>query len=601
MKKIQRYVFTMACLLTGLGGYADSFKINELNVTYGTLTAKMGSTDITAGTTDIPFNTVVTLTVTPNSGYYLQSLTYEEVTDLGQAQAPQHRAPDPEPVFQTIHSITLQHPEAYFGGEYTFYMPNNNVIITATCIPLTNFSESFPTVSLGDSPITYDGYVHPLVVKAGEISLTQGNDFKINSITLTQNETPEVVYEIRRAGSYVVEIEGIGKYKGTRTSDPLTITKKDLTITAHNQTYTYSVGGAIQTGTGRVTTSGLVSDDALTSITLTQSTFNAAEAPGTITPSAAATDYGITNYNVTYVEGSLTINPLPVGETATGTKAVVTLTGPSTDTGTDVLYYNHNGSIQRPTVTVTHLSNTLVENTDYALVFTAKYFPSSIDYIKADIYTITVNFTGNYSGSLSTEYQIRKKVELNNATDFRWSTYYDSNYNMEISPSEKFKAYTISAINSNTVEIAERNYIKAGIPMLLYKKGTDDYSYPPLVKTVPDWGTMVDFYKANTTERDVTEIQTAEGGKEIWILVRDQFVRTKSGNVPANKCYLALGSSTSYPSPMLISSNPTGIDLNTTKSIDLNGIWYTIDGRELHGIPTEKGIYITNGKKIIIK
>lgn len=87
MKKIQRYVFTMACLLTGLGGYADSFKINELNVTYGTLTAKMGETNIIAGTTEIPFNTVVTLTVTPTSGYYLQSLTYEEVTDLGQAQA----------------------------------------------------------------------------------------------------------------------------------------------------------------------------------------------------------------------------------------------------------------------------------------------------------------------------------------------------------------------------------------------------------------------------------------------------------------------------------------------------------------------------------
>lgn len=595
MNKIQRIVITFACLLTTLGGYADSFKINELNVTNGTLTAKMGETGITAGTTEIPFNTLVTLTVTPTSGYYLQSLTYEEVTDLGQAQAPQRRVPE----FQTIHTITLQHPETYFGGDYTFYMPNNNVIVTARCSPLTNFSESLPSVFLGNSPITYDGQAHSLVVKAGETTLTEGTDYRITSMTFNSESTGSN-YTIKNAGDYVVSIEGIGIYKGSKTSGTLTIEHKDLAITADNQTYTYSVGGAIQTGTGRVTTSGLVSGDALTSITLTQSTHNATTT-GTITPSAAVTNYGIANYNVTYTNGILTINPLAVGETATGTKAIVTLTGPTTDSETDIRYYNHNGSIQIPSVTVTHLSSTLVENTDYTLTTTAHYFPGSIDYIKPDIYTITVTFTGNYSGSMTAEYQIRKKVELNNATDFRWSTYYDSDYNIQIGTNEKFKAYTISAINSNSVEIVERNYIKKEIPMLLYKKGTDEYSYPPLVKSVPDWGTMVDFYKANTTERDVTTIQTAEGGKEIWILVRDQFVRTRSGAVPANKCYLALGSSTLYPSPMHINSHPTRIDAPPTEFIDLKGSWYTIDGRELHGIPTEKGLYITNGKKIIIK
>ncbi len=32
-----------------------------------------------------------------------------------------------------------------------------------------------------------------------------------------------------------------------------------------------------------------------------------------------------------------------------------------------------------------------------------------------------------------------------------------------------------------------------------------------------------------------------------------------------------------------------------------NGIWYTLDGRQLNGKPTEKGVYIVDGKKVLIK
>ncbi len=601
MNKIHRLIFAIAILLTTLGVHAADYKIEAINISgSGEVTAKMGETTITTNTTPIPENTEVTLTVTPTSpGFYLKSLSYEEVTDLGQAQAPRHRA---DPTFQNIHTIPLSNANDHFGGDYTFRMPKNNVIITAVFGGLDSFNDSGKTFTFSISgDATYDGTVRSLIVNDGSTQLTEGLDFRITAMTLNGSSTGED-YTIQKAGNYVVTVQGIGKYQDSKESGTLTINHKALTITAKNQTYQYSVGGAISPGTNWVTTDGLVAEDNLTGIALTQSTSNATgSTPGTITPSAATTTYGIANYNVTYTNGILTINPLAVGETATGTKAIVTLTGPTTDSETDIRYYNHNGSIQIPSVTVTHLSSTLVENIDYTLTTTAHYFPGSIDYIKPDIYTITVTFKGNYSGSMTAEYQIRKKVELNNATDFRWSTYYDSDYNIQVGTNEKFKAYTISAINSNSVEIVERNYIKKEIPMLLYKKGTDEYSYPPLVKTVSDWGTMVDFYKANTTERDVTTIQTAEGGKEIWILVRDQFVRTRSGAVPANKCYLALGSSTLYPSPMHINSHPTRIDAPPTEFIDLKGSWYTIDGRELHGIPTEKGLYITNGKKIIIK
>ena len=56
-----------------------------------------------------------------------------------------------------------------------------------------------------------------------------------------------------------------------------------------------------------VTTSGLVSGDSLTGITLSQSTTNYTT-NGTITPSSATTTKGAGNYSITYNNGVLKVN-----------------------------------------------------------------------------------------------------------------------------------------------------------------------------------------------------------------------------------------------------------------------------------------------------
>ena len=37
------------------------------------------------------------------------------------------------------------------------------------------------------------------------------------------------------------------------------------------------------------------------------------------------------------------------------------------------------------------------------------------------------------------------------------------------------------------------------------------------------------------------------------------------------------------------------------KMEDVNNAWYSIDGRKLNGVPTQKGVYINNGRKVVIK
>ena len=51
-----------------------------------------------------------------------------------------------------------------------------------------------------------------------------------------------------------------------------------------------------------------------------------------------------------------------------------------------------------------------------------------------------------------------------------------------------------------------------------------------------------------------------------------------------------------------LGGDTTGIDATLVNSERVNSeAWYTLDGRKMQGKPTQKGVYITNGKKVIIK
>ena len=108
----------------------------------------------------------------------------------------------------------------------------------------------------------------------------------------------------------------------TVTDGWLKITPKALTITAKDKIYTYNgeAQGPAGTYTAEfdtyVTVEGLQGSDALTSITLTGSQTNVGTYTDEIVPSAAAIGENTSNYEITYVEGDLTITKAPLTITA---------------------------------------------------------------------------------------------------------------------------------------------------------------------------------------------------------------------------------------------------------------------------------------------
>ncbi len=72
--------------------------------------------------------------------------------------------------------------------------------------------------------------------------------------------------------------------------------------------------------------------------------------------------------------------------------------------------------------------------------------------------------------------------------------------------------------------------------------------------------------------------------------------------IPAGKAYYrtsALSAPTYYL--MDTDNSATAIDEQLKATTDDAGTWYTLDGRQLNGKPSQKGLYIKNGKKYIVK
>jgi len=595
MNKIQRIVFTMACLLTVTVGYAHKIMAFYTDGG-GYVTATVNSASITEGTTDIAVYSTVTLTITPDASYYVSKIEYERVMDLGNAESPRRRVG-----FGTVHNIPVNTTDAayinaHYGGNYTFTMPNYDIVVTVTyasCTLITGATVHWDTwdgTSSAPTSIEYDASEHTANVWLGSADLTVGTDYSITTNTLTN------------AGSISPTITGIGTYSGSISSGTtLTITKAPLTITADDKTKQYRDAVPTLTATysgfkGSETNSVLSTQPTLS--TSANQNSNVGDYPITISSATA------TNYTITHVNGQLTITKRVMKDN-TVDYASVTVTPD---------HFDADGSAHEPSITIVDASDgnrTLTLTTDYTIGKTGTYVNvGSPDFTAPDIYNFIITFTGNYTSTKTVKYQIRPEVLLNNSA-YRWRTFYESTYNMKVpTGASGFQAYTVSDVNINAVEVAERQYIKAGVPMLLYKPGDNYQFYPELVEPgdghLSGWSAS-GYYKRNATDWYLNadyEIQYET--QKIWVLVRDKFVRSKSGTLEANKCYLELSGPTSVSfSPELnLEPNTTGVvevESGKMKVESSAGEWFTLDGRKVQGIPSKKGIYITNGKKIIIR
>lgn len=165
------------------------------------------------------------------------------------------------------------------------------------------------------------------------------------------------------------------------------------------------------------------------------------------------------------------------------------------------------------------------------------------------------------------------------------------------------KAFVITAIKDNAVVIEEikDGIIPADVPVLLLSKelkSKDLKSGKFYTAATDDKGGS---YKS-ILEVAVEKKEVKLG--EVYLLYNDVFYLSQKGTIPAGGIYLPKPVSKTRSALVIGGENDgtTGI-IDAARLIDngLSGSWYDLSGRKFNGKPTTKGIYIINGKKVVIK
>jgi hypothetical protein len=162
------------------------------------------------------------------------------------------------------------------------------------------------------------------------------------------------------------------------------------------------------------------------------------------------------------------------------------------------------------------------------------------------------------------------------------------------------KAYTITGISGSSLVLSEVTEIKKGMAVLVYN-----------AKDVPS---DVNIYTASLDDEEKVSsglLKVAQdegnGGHEVklgdaYILYNDVFYYSQAGTIPAGNVYLqATSEMRTRGSYSLHGSDTTAIAPIYNNKVENPSSWYTLDGRQLPTAPTAKGIYINNGRKVVIK
>ena len=178
-------------------------------------------------------------------------------------------------------------------------------------------------------------------------------------------------------------------------------------------------------------------------------------------------------------------------------------------------------------------------------------------------------------------------------------TYY-SDMALTLEPSEtEAKLYTISAVGTETATATEITSANAEMPFLIYNGAAAEKTIILIPTDATTNQAVVPEFKGTLTGGTIA---ASTSTKSNYALNGKQFVWVKEAlPVAANKCWLEISNSANAaPAMTIVFGEVTGIGV-IDNGQRTSGDWYDLNGRKLQGRPTKKGVYINNGRKVVIK
>ena len=164
---------------------------------------------------------------------------------------------------------------------------------------------------------------------------------------------------------------------------------------------------------------------------------------------------------------------------------------------------------------------------------------------------------------------------------------------------EAAELYTIESVNGDQAVLSDRSdAMPSNTPMLVYNKSNETKVILLIPCAEPDMAiTVAPEFQGTLTG---TTIAASTEGTTNYALNGKAFVFVKNAiEVGPNKAWLSVNTGVPSARITIVFDDATKI-ANTNITNITNGNWYTIDGRKVNA-PSKKGIYIMNGKKVVVK
>lgn len=212
--------------------------------------------------------------------------------------------------------------------------------------------------------------------------------------------------------------------------------------------------------------------------------------------------------------------------------------------------------------------------------------------------TVTLTGMGNYTGQVSFNFDIVRNLNISFSESDMWATYY-AEENLQIPTG--LKAYIVTNISESIVTVEEISYIPQNVGVLLnYVGNIESLPNEFLAKAYTDATGDFDNNQLQGTDAG-TAVSSITGGA-VYVLYNDEFVKSTTGTIPANRAYLVLddavyGGGNSRTLTIAINTITGIADVNATTLA--NGQYYNLQGMRM--TQPRKGIVIVNGKKMFVK
>jgi hypothetical protein len=183
-------------------------------------------------------------------------------------------------------------------------------------------------------------------------------------------------------------------------------------------------------------------------------------------------------------------------------------------------------------------------------------------------------------------------------TAYQWATYVPTTA-VSFAGQPNVEAYIVTGHDGTAIEKTQVTSVPAGTPVLLYKKteGEGTLHFDNRASSSTD-------VSANLLKAGTGAAVSAEGGKTKYVLsVADgkavfKKINETAATVVKDKAYLEFDGDVSAPQ-FYLDGDVTGIQAIESQKVAMDNKFYNLAGQQV-AAPT-KGLYIVNGKKVIIK